>query len=104
MYNLTMHSLLNSFYSPLTRCWLSGFASLPPSLYSISQNSRVIDLFQMDGTLKGCLVQLPGSEQGHLQLYQVLRALSSLTLKMSAGRRHPPPLQATCASASPLVL
>jgi len=41
--------------------------------------SRIIGLFELEGTLKGHLVQLPCTEQGHLQLHQVLRAPSSLT-------------------------
>jgi len=41
--------------------------------------------FELEGSLKGHLVQLPGNEQGHLQLHQVLRAPSSLTLSVSKG-------------------
>jgi len=33
-----------------------------------------IESFELEGTLKGHLVQLPCSEQGHLQVHQVLRA------------------------------
>ena len=57
---------------------------------------RVIELFGLEGTLKGNLVQLPCSEQGHLQLEQVLRAPSSLmTLNVYRDRA----LWATGASA-----
>ena len=43
----------------------------------------IIELFELEGTFKGYLVQLPCNEQGHLQLHQVLRAPSSLTLSAS---------------------
>jgi len=46
----------------------------------LSQNHHGIELI---GALKGCLVHLPCNEQGYLQLYQVLRAPSSLTLSVS---------------------
>ena len=38
--------------------------------------------FELEGSLKGHLVQLSYSGQRHLQLHQVLRALSSLTLSV----------------------
>ena len=44
---------------------------------------RIIESFQLEGTLKGHLVQLPCNKQGHLQLHQELRALGSLTLDVS---------------------
>ena len=44
---------------------------------------RNIELFELEGTFKGHLVQLPCNEQGCLQLDQVLRALSSLTVNVS---------------------
>ena len=50
--------------------------------------------------LEGHRVQPPCSEHKHPQLHQVLRALSSLTLSVSRDV-HPPPLRATCTSASP---
>ena len=34
----------------------------------------IVELFELEGTLKGHLIQLPCNEQGHLQLDQVLRA------------------------------
>jgi len=40
-------------------------------------------LLELEGTLRSHLVQLPCNEQGHLQLHQVLRAPSSLTLGVS---------------------
>jgi len=47
--------------------------------------SIVIESFELEGTLKGHLVQLPYSEQGHPQLNQVFRAPSSLILNVSLG-------------------
>jgi len=41
---------------------------------------RIIQSFDLEGTVEDHLVQLPCSEQAHLQLPQVLRAPSSLTL------------------------
>ena len=41
---------------------------------------------ELEGTFKGHLAQLPCSEQGHLQLHQVLRALCSLTLDVPRNR------------------
>ena len=40
----------------------------------------IIELLDLEGTLKGHLVQPPCNEQGHSQVDQVLRAPSSLTL------------------------
>ena len=39
-----------------------------------------LESFELEGALKGHLAQFPCSDQGHLQLHQVLRAPSSLTL------------------------
>ena len=35
---------------------------------------RIIELFELEGTFKGHVVQLPCSEQGHAQLSHMLRA------------------------------
>ena len=40
----------------------------------------VIELYELEGTLKGHLVQLPCNEQGRLQLHQVLTAPYSLSM------------------------
>jgi len=45
--------------------------------------NRIIEFYELKGTIKGHLVQLPCNEQGHLQLHQVLKALSSLTFSVS---------------------
>ena len=44
---------------------------------------RIIESFELEWTLKGHLVQLPCKEQGRIQLDQVLRAPSNLTLNAS---------------------
>ena len=44
-----------------------------------NSGSQFTESLELEGTLKGDLVQLPCNEQGHPQLDQVLRALSSLT-------------------------
>ena len=49
----------------------------------MSQNHRIIESLEPEGTFKGHLLQLPCSEQGHAQLHQVLRAWSSQALKVS---------------------
>ena len=43
----------------------------------------VMESFELEGTGKGHLVQLPCNEQEHLQLHQVLRAPFSLTSGIS---------------------
>jgi len=47
---------------------------------------RVFELLELEGTLKGHLVQPPCNEQGHLQQIRLLRAPSSLTLSISRDR------------------
>jgi len=47
---------------------------------------RIIKWFELEGTLKGHLVQLPWNEWGHLQLDQVSLSPSSLTLNVSRDR------------------
>jgi len=68
-----------------------------------SSRDRIIELFQLEETFKGHLVQLSCTEQRHLQHHQVLRALSSLILNVSRDGASPPPW-AFCASASPSLL
>ena len=48
-----------------------------------NSGSQFTESLELEGTLKGHLVQLPCNEQGHPQLDQVLRALSSLTSNVS---------------------
>jgi len=46
-------------------------------------NRRIIESFGLEGTFRGHLAQPPCSEQGYLQLDQVLRAPSNLGLNVS---------------------
>lgn len=54
--------------------------SLNLAIYLLINGREIIDAFELEGTLKGHLIQLLYSEQGHLQPDQVFRALSSLAL------------------------
>ena len=63
---------------------------------STPQNHTVTEWFELEGTLRCHLVQLPCHEQGHLQLHQVLRAPSSLTLSVSKDRAFTTSLGQLC--------
>lgn len=54
------------------------------SLHLSGEDHRVIELFELEGALKGHLVQC--NEQEHLLLNQVLRAPSTLTLIVSKDK------------------
>ena len=56
---------------------------------------RIIELFELEGTFKGHLVQLLCNEQGHPQLNQAAQSPSSLTSDV-ARDGDPPLLWATC--------
>ena len=43
----------------------------------------IVELFELEGTFKGCESHPPAMNSGHLQPHQVLRAPSSLTLGVS---------------------
>ena len=62
---------------------------------------RITESFELERAHKHLIVQFPRSEQGHLQLSQVLRSPSSLILNEMG---QPLPLWATCARASPSLL
>jgi len=47
-----------------------------------SKQYRIIELFKFEGTFQRPSGPTPCKEQGHLQLHQVLRALSSLTFSV----------------------
>jgi len=53
---------------------------------SLLDYHRIIESFELEGTLKGHLVQLFHSERRHPQLHQVLRVPSSLSLGVSRDR------------------
>jgi len=59
--------------SSLIRLFSSSFSHQP---------CPYVELVESEGTLKGHLVQLHCSEQGHIQLNQVLRASSNLALNV----------------------
>ena len=48
---------------------------------------RMIESFELEGTVKGYLVQLPSNEQGHLQLNQVAQSPIQPDLECLQGRR-----------------
>lgn len=63
------------------------------------KNHGVIELFQLEGTLKGHLIQFPCTEQGHLQLHQCSEPHPALP-GMSPEMGLPPPLWPTCSTAT----
>mgnify|MGYP001858336940 CR=1 FL=1 len=60
-----------------------GFGEGNPNRKRMS-DQRITESFELGG-FKCHLVQHPCNEQGHLQLHQVLRAPSSLTLSVSSN-------------------
>jgi len=78
--------------------WTEG-CTVPSYLCDRITRLRIIEWFELEGTLKGHLVQPPCNEQGHPQLHQVLRAHPAWPW-LSAGMGHPPPFWAVSASAS----
>ena len=66
----------------------------------IAEVDNVLELFELERTLKGHLVQLPCNEQGHLQLSQLLRAPIQTELECLPGWDIHQPLWATFASAN----
>jgi len=55
-----------------------GNTAIPPSPLCQPKIIKVIELFELEGTFKGHRVQLPCSEQGHLQLHQLLTLQSAI--------------------------
>jgi len=83
-------------------CTADAWTAPRPPLHPQPGSCRITESFELEGTLKGHLVQLPCTERGYIQLEQVLSAPSSLTLNISrhGAMGHLPPLWATCFSAS----
>jgi len=67
---------------------ISGMPIPEPTVHALflDTHDRTIESSDLERTFKGHLVQCPCSEQGHLQLHQVLKAPSSLTLGVSRDR------------------
>jgi len=75
---------LSCFHLCKKTCFYSrSFVSLHNNLLPLRHPNRLIEFFELEGTHRGHLVQFPCSEQGCLQLHQVLRVPSSLTLSVS---------------------
>ena len=53
-----------------TKGSLSASDKYPPWSMLFSDQSRIMESFELEGTLKGHLVQLPCNEEGNLQLHQ----------------------------------
>ena len=51
-----------------------------------------MESFELEGTFKGHLVQLPCNEQGHLQLDQIAQSPIQPDTECLQGWVHPPPL------------
>jgi len=64
-------------------------------------NRRIIEWFELEGTLKGHLAQPPCNEQGHLQLHQEPHPAWPW---VSPRTGHLPSLWAACTSTSPPLL
>ena len=67
-----------------------GFPMRGAGMSHMGSESGITELFELEGTLKGHLVQLSCSVQGHLQLHQVFRAPSSPTLSVTVPVLHYP--------------
>ena len=68
--------------------------------YTTKNYHRITESFELEGTLKGHLVQLPCIEQGYLQLDEVAQSPSSLIFNVSKDRASTTFL-GNCASTSP---
>ena len=66
--------------------WRKVCAKAPEA--KMQSKRQILESFELEGTFKCHLVQLPCNEQRHLQLNPVLRAPSSLTLGVCTGIHH----------------
>jgi len=86
LYNFRNHT---AFWMPIMSETSLNFSVLMQGkkyIYIADIYHRIVESFQLEGTLKGHLVQLPCNKHRDLQVEQVLRAPSSLTLTVSRDR------------------
>ena len=77
--------------------WPSAFKRQPCSHFPEREQSkyhRIKELFELEGTLEGHLVQLPCNEWGHPQLHRELRASHRLVVQPYSSRNHCPHISA----------
>ena len=80
------HLVLVISLSPDTLSRAQAIVQLSKKQHWKQDEIIIIESIELEGTLKGYLVQFPCSEQGHPEPDQVLRTLSSLTLNVSRDR------------------
>ena len=81
--------------------WACGVRCVDGELFP---RHRIKDSFELEGTLKGHLVQLPCNEQGYLQLGQVAWNLVQLHLEISRDRASTTALGNLCQCLTTLIV